>query len=585
MKRICRALAFSSGVILLVVVPSLALSRTIYVDLANKSGEEDGSPSHPFATVTRGYGAAVAGDTLIVRAGNYPVGQEGIKLDKAITVRSEGGTALIQGLPAPFDLVWEALDPNGLPANPGWGYYVTRTPTDPPLADPYQCPFVVTAPPDGRIRVEHPPCTTQPVWWEPGGTVCDFHVNWQTVEYDGPLFWDTADGHSCGICDDDYNFWLGVHPRLNALTTVSRQVYHLEFKASETIDRFHTPWWEAFHTAVDDGRGTVVDTDYAIVIGLLGLDHYHSPETEIHPVYAMAIHDDARRAPDDDVWAIFVRNWGNEGFCSSDSGTNTVSMTSISFKIPWRSGATSVTVRPSSECRAPAGQNTQFCTNSEQTTWNWNPLANNEGVLVTFTLPRFDEVNLRGARINGELHLQWAGSILRDPCASPRARLIALQDALNQLYKSIPGNKAENPSVAEAAERRVEAWHRTNDREVAQLRQQLRACQIRAGLSSAVPLRVAPPAEERTPELRLQESFAKLSSGKQQAALARIKELESVSEINETPRQRPAPVMTREPIRDTFISNPMTKENDRRRKEILCSAFDNNVPGFPDICR
>jgi hypothetical protein len=76
-----------------------------------------------------------------------------------------------------------------------------------------------------------------------------------------------------------------------------------------------------------------------------------------------------------------------------------------------------------------------------------------------------------------------------------------------------------------------------------------------------------------------------LSSGKQQAALARIKELESVSEINETPRQRPAPVMTREPIRDTFISNPMTKENDRRRKEILCSAFDNNVPGFPDICR
>src|SRR5262245_1015925 len=277
MNRTFRALSFSFGAMLLVTHPSLALARAIYVDLANKSGVEDGSPSHPFTTVTRGYGAAVAGDTLIVRAGNYPVGQEGVTLNKAITVRSEGGTALIQGLPAPFDLVWEALDPNGLPANPGWGYYVTRTPTDPPLADPYQCPFVVTVPPDLRIRVEHPSCTTQPVWWQPAGSWCDLHVNWAPVEYDGPLLWDTADGHSSVIADDDYNLWLGVHPGLNALTTVSRQVYHLEFKASETIDHFHTPWWEAFHAAVDDVRGTVVDTDYAIVIGILGLDDEHSP--------------------------------------------------------------------------------------------------------------------------------------------------------------------------------------------------------------------------------------------------------------------------------------------------------------------
>lgn len=71
MKRIFGALAFSFTVILSVAVPSPAFSRTIYVDWANVSGAEDGSPAHPFTTVTRGYDAAIAGDTIIIRAGSY----------------------------------------------------------------------------------------------------------------------------------------------------------------------------------------------------------------------------------------------------------------------------------------------------------------------------------------------------------------------------------------------------------------------------------------------------------------------------------------------------------------------------------
>jgi len=250
--------------------------------------------------------------------------------------------------PKPFDLVWDAPDPNGLPANPKWGYQVTRGPADPPLPDPEKCPFVVRfppglIPPTPDIPVEHPPCTRQSVWWEPGGLLCDLHVNWPTVEYEGPLSWDVHDGHSNPLADDDYNFWLA--PPGPATYTTNSSRLQLEFNAHETIDHFRSPWWEAFHAAVDDGRGTVVDTDYAIVIGLLGLDCDHSCSTEIHPVYAMAIHDAIRRAPDDDVWAIFVRNGGDEGFCAS--GENTVSLTSISFKIPWRSPqATSVIVKP-----------------------------------------------------------------------------------------------------------------------------------------------------------------------------------------------------------------------------------------------
>src|SRR5262249_49559197 len=35
------------------------------------------------------------------------------------------------------------------------------------------------------------------------------------------------------------------------------------------------------------------------------------------PVHMLAIQMDKTRNPADDAWAIFVRNWGNEGYCSS----------------------------------------------------------------------------------------------------------------------------------------------------------------------------------------------------------------------------------------------------------------------------
>lgn len=66
--------------------------NAIYVDLTNTSGIETGSQVFPYRTVARGYAAAVAGDTIIIRAGNYP---ETITFNKAVTVRSEGGTVNI----------------------------------------------------------------------------------------------------------------------------------------------------------------------------------------------------------------------------------------------------------------------------------------------------------------------------------------------------------------------------------------------------------------------------------------------------------------------------------------------------------
>jgi len=67
-------------------------ANTVFVDAANTSRYQDGSSAHPYRTVTDGHFAAMPGDTLMIRAGNY---FETPRLNKAVTVRSEGGTVRI----------------------------------------------------------------------------------------------------------------------------------------------------------------------------------------------------------------------------------------------------------------------------------------------------------------------------------------------------------------------------------------------------------------------------------------------------------------------------------------------------------
>ena len=58
-------------------------------------------------------------------------------------------------------------------------------------------------------------------------------------------------------------------------------------------------------------------------------------KSELHPLYAMALRRDAvSNDPSDEGWLMFVRNRGDEGFCSSqlwDSG-----FTDYTFRLPWR---------------------------------------------------------------------------------------------------------------------------------------------------------------------------------------------------------------------------------------------------------
>jgi hypothetical protein len=146
----------------------------------------------------------------------------------------------------------------------------------------------------------------------------------------------------------------------------------------------------------------MVDGKYAVLTGLLGLDCAHACGSELHPVWAFALR--VNDSPNDETWAMFVRNWGDEGFCGD--ADHYLDLQTIRVRLPWRPGATSVTV-----------QNAEFLTNSQQVTGpSLEPVAN-QSVSVVFTLPAPEA----HARVNGVLHLQWAGSTTTPTARGARA--------------------------------------------------------------------------------------------------------------------------------------------------------------------
>jgi hypothetical protein len=335
-------------------------------------------------------------------------------------------------LPAPFDLVWDKTDLNGIPMNPKWGWQRAVPPTPPDLEGICLPPLDSGAASNNDpTPFRDPRCTTQnPLFDEASGwrlftcglastTAVIGHVNWMAVTYEGWIYWEgyQAFPHAL-ISDDDYNFRLfpvdgaGVYPNKDG-------TFGLEFKAKETIKCF-SGWWDQFRIAVDSGKdkaGQLVDGKFAIVTGLMGLDCEHGCQTELHPVWGLAIH--VKDDPSDDVWAIFVRNWGSEGYCShlqhyidfppASLPPPSSELSEFTLQLPWRTGATSVSV----------GNGSKFCMNSAAVGGPVVASVLNQGVLVKFTLPGPDTA----PRANGELHLQWGGDQLGSSGDKPPAHL------------------------------------------------------------------------------------------------------------------------------------------------------------------
>ncbi len=277
-----------------------------------------------------------------------------------------------------------------------------------------------------------------PGWFCHNSGVNGHHENWAVVTYAGAAQWAA---HEPWYGDDDYNIYI-TRDDQSLYTEDNPDGVLTEFDSQETINYFITPWWTAFHTAVDhsDADAEYMLTllgkpAYIVEVGMLGLDCAHYCGSEIHPTFALAVN--VKNEPGDDEWAIFARNWGDEGFCSMDEVVDT-DLTTIYLTLPWYPGAADT---------APVA------------TGVWEEIG--EGIQVT-TFPQFTqfgsvrhgtgfvvELHLGDAAssplVSGELHLKW------DMQAGPGSGRAAANEAFSRAQKSIQRRAVASESEPEQA--------------------------------------------------------------------------------------------------------------------------------------
>lgn len=290
------------------------------------------------------------------------------------------------------------IDVNGWYLNPKWN---TQLNNPAALPNPWTCQSPGLLPTFCRTQyywidkneAKCPSTAFQDVWF-PG------HINLAGATFEGTITWDSHSGN-----DDDYN--INLYPNGQAgLTAANPDHIEMEFDSDETIDHFHTSWWNDFHKAVDNGSSAahaMIDAKRCIAFGIFGLDCAHNCASELHPVMALAIETDGHS--NSNKWAIFVRNWGNEGYCSSGSEVLDPSIKLFTFKIK-HPGAKNVTVT-----------NSEFLCRGKGGSGPYVQLVPNEGALVTFELPSAD----KRERINGVLELKWETAVIKNVIIPPVA--------------------------------------------------------------------------------------------------------------------------------------------------------------------
>lgn len=404
---------------------SLALSQTRFVDrrttCVDRTGSEEcrGCPKGvpncvprggPFAMI--GEGARLnykdgdgqpipPGGTLVIRSGIY---SEPIVLNKALEIRAEGPVTISPpAILAPFDLVADSVDANGLPLNPKWGA-IRNNPGN--LPDPAQCPVGRRAVHDGGPDPGSPPCTNQFTYLNKGAG-CPPHVNWFGATFEGIACWNGySDVNSGGILerDKDYNINLRTvdlktfQDTFTLQTTVSTDI-HGEFRGPRTVQNFATRWWKDFEHAVtnddDETAHRMIDGATTIMTGLVSLDCPHDCNSELHPVWALAMNIEPSR--DNDVWELFVGNQGDNGSCIGDIDMELIDFPNNRYtvRLPWRDGATSVEV--DLDLHGFKTRSTIFSVHVRKVV--------GEGVFLTFPL----EPPAEGAMWDGEVRLRWTG--------------------------------------------------------------------------------------------------------------------------------------------------------------------------------
>ena len=290
------------------------------------------------------------------------------------------------------------FDPNHLLFNPRWGWQTQTVPTPPNFED---CSSYAACtqqfPRDDKPAWRFPPVCHANIIGRNG----DGHTNWEVVTYKTSMI-NFSNHQSAFYEDDDYNLLIDT-PITNGFasggTAKNPKSIEIEFKASETIDHFgNTPYWKSFRDAVDNGDKdpNEVNEKEAIIIGLLGVDGVHEYRSELHPVYALAIR--AKTDLGDDMWAIFARNFGNEGMCGD--AMHYADFRTLTIQLP-----------------RPAGVDPSVTPKIISNTF-WNNAANTMDVYVgqgqdtyiAFHMAPTPNNGDEGDRISGELHLSWVGT-------------------------------------------------------------------------------------------------------------------------------------------------------------------------------
>jgi len=236
-----------------------------------------------------------------------------------------------------FDVAYSSMDRNGFPLNPRWGQQARDNTLPAPRAS---CPLDSEDPHLWTSSPQFPDCTSLQVTFN-NGFWCGRHVNFMPVTYEGRVTWNQV-GEPAPFGDQDYT--LDVVRDDSALFSMAGHHVHIEFDSRETVNLWDNTdtWWHKFHDAVDTGQAhAMIDSRRVIVIGVLGMDTYqgpgHGPEgkgkTELHPVYAMLVLWDQKPWLNQETWAYFVRNWGNEGYCG-EGQVNLLPPNTIWVQIP-----------------------------------------------------------------------------------------------------------------------------------------------------------------------------------------------------------------------------------------------------------
>jgi hypothetical protein len=262
----------------------------------------------------------------------------------------------------PFDVTWDEQlpgDDNGFPINPMWGYQVGHYPNQPPNFAP-TCSSAFSGGNTVNYSTLSKNCTTQMptmdlfTGWDWFGALCpgnplNGHLNWQLVTYQGDLLWRSYSGPWTSLGDYDYNFGLETVGEVGEtqLSESNDLGIGMEFDSRETVDNWDSGWWNTFSNANDATKSNMVNGEPAMVTGLLGIDGVHGGYSEIHPVFSLAVLTAEVPSGDgvDETWSFFIRNWGDEGECSSNLHVwPGLDGNAYAIQVPWPDDATKVSL-------------------------------------------------------------------------------------------------------------------------------------------------------------------------------------------------------------------------------------------------